>query len=96
MTIQFSRNYRPIILLPTVSKLIEKFIYTQIFSFCVAQKLFYEYQFGFRSGHSTELAAIELVDRINMQLDNNKVPIHIFLDLSKAFDTINHTIIIAR
>ena len=48
------------------------------------------------SGHSTEPAALELVDRITMQLDNNKVPINIFLDLSKAFDTINHTILLDK
>ena len=59
-------------------------------------KLFYESQYGFRKGHSTELAAIELIDRLSNYLDAGKVPISVFLDLSKAFDTLNHTILIEK
>ena len=53
----FFTNYRTISLLPTISKLIEKVIYNKVYSFFVTQKLFYENQYGFRSGRSTELAA---------------------------------------
>ena len=49
--------------------------------------------YGFRSGHSTELAALELTDRIISALDNHNTPLNIFLDLSKAFDTLDHTIL---
>ena len=56
-------------------------------------KLFFNHQYGFRSGHSTELAALELTDRIITALDNHNTPLNIFLDLSKAFDTLDHTIL---
>ena len=50
----------------------------------------------FREGHSTELAALELVDRITIDMDKMKTPISIFLDLSKAFDTLNHDILLHK
>ena len=53
-------------------------------------------QYGFRKGHSTELAALELVDRIGKELDNKTTPISVFLDLSKAFDTLDHEILITK
>ena len=53
-------------------------------------KLFFNHQYGFRSGHSTELAALELTDRIITALDNHNTPLNIFLDLSKAFDTLEY------
>ena len=86
-------NYRPISLLPTISKLIEKVISSQLYEYFEDSKLFAENQYGFRPGHSTEYAALELVDRITTQMDNNTIPINIFLDLSKAFDSINHKIL---
>ena len=58
--------------------------------------LLYESQYGFRKQHSTELASLELTDRILHDLDNNKVPISVFLDLSKAFDTLDHSILLKK
>ena len=86
-------NYRPISLLPIFSKVIEKVICIQINDFFVENKLFFNHQYGFRSGHSTELAALELTDRIITALDNHNTPLNIFLNLSKAFDTLDHTIL---
>ena len=83
-------NYRPISLLPTISKVIEKVTSSQLYEYFEDSKLFAENQYGFRPCHSTEYAAVELVDRITTQMDNNKIPINIFLDLSNAFDSMNH------
>ena len=58
--------------------------------------MFNQNQYGFRTGHSTEHAALELVDKITSQMDNNETPINIFLDLSKAFDTIDHNILLDK
>ena len=89
-------NYRPISLLSTVSKIFEKTVFTQVYNYFCGHKLFYESQYGFRKCHSTELAAIELVDRLSNYLDAGKVPVSVFLDLSKEFDTLNHTILIEK
>ena len=58
--------------------------------------LFYDSQYGFRPGHSTEYAAIELSDRIISAMDKNKIPLNIYLDLSKAFDTLDHAILLDK
>ena len=78
------------------SKVIEKVICIQINDFFVENKLFCNHLYGFRSGHSTELAALELTDRIMTALDNHNTPLNTFLDLSKAFDTLDHTILLDK
>ena len=83
-------NYRPISLLPSISKVFEKIIYQQTYSYFQKNNLFNSSQYGFCVGHSTELAAIEIVDRVMQNLDNNETPINIYLDLSKAFDALDH------
>ena len=89
-------NYRPISLLPSISKVFEKTIYTQLFQYLTVNSLLHANQYGFRAKYSTELALIELIDRIYSQLDEKKIPIAIFMDLSKAFDTIDHEILICK
>ena len=89
-------NYRPISLLPVISKVIEKIICTQLSSYFENNKLFYDSQYGFRPNHCTEQATLELTDRIISAMDNNDVPIGVFLDLSKAFDTIDHNILLNK
>ena len=58
--------------------------------------LFFKGQYGFRKSHSTEMASLELVDRILYFMDNGDTPIGIFFDLSKAFDTLNHNILLHK
>ena len=63
-------NYRPISLLSSMSKLFEKVVHNQLFTYFQKNRLLYNGQYGFRMNHSTELAAIELVDRILKDIDN--------------------------
>ena len=89
-------NYRPISLLPAISKVIEIIIFNQLSEYLENNKLLNSSQYGFRSGHSTDYAALELIDRLITQMDRNEVPINIYLNLSKAFDTIDHFILIDK
>ena len=90
------KNHRPIYLLPTIAKIIEKIIFTQLSLYFNETKQLLDNQHGFRPTHSTECAALKLVDRIVTQLDKNDIPIKIFLDLSKVFDTIDHTMLLNK
>lgn len=89
-------NYRPISILPSFSKIFEKIMFQQMYNYFSSFKLFYNSQYGFRSLHSTELAAYELIERILKDLDNDKIPLNIYLDLSKAFDTLDHQILLSK
>ncbi len=62
-------NYRPISLLPAISKIFEKVIFKQLYNFFQEKKLLYNAQYGFRTEHSTELAALELIDRVIVEMD---------------------------
>ena len=89
-------NYRPIFLLPAISKVIEKIMYSQLDNFFKTQKHLYENQYGFRTEHSTEFSALELADRVITCMDHNETPINIYLDFSKAFDALYHEILFTK
>lgn len=89
-------NYRPISLLNTLSKIFEKVIYNRLLNFVNKHNILYNNQFGFRKNHCTEHALIKLVDTITEALDNNKVVCSVFIDLKKAFDTIDNNILIQK
>ena len=89
-------NYRPISLLITVSKLLEKVVYKRTYSHLECNNQLYKSQYGFRSKHSCENAVSELVGEIMKANDQNKYSISVFLDLSKAFDTLDHKILYAK
>ena len=89
-------NYRPISLLPVISKVFEKVVFKQVYEYFNVNNLLYKSQYGFRKKHSTDLAGLEFNDKIVNHLDESKLPLAIFLDLSKAFDTIDHDILIRK
>ena len=89
----FCENYRPISLLPILSKIFEKLIYKRMYSFLEENKLIYNQQFGFRSNYSTEHALINLTEYIKNLLDSGNIVCGVFTDLEKAFDTVNHEIL---
>ena len=89
-------NYRPISLLPTISKIFERISYNQLSNYFNDSNLLAEQQYGFRPRHSTELAAVKLVDFISHEMESGHTPTNIYVDLSKAFDTINYDILLDK
>ena len=71
-------------------------ICSQINNLFTTNDLFYDSQYGFRPGHSTEYAAIEITDQIIAAMDTNNFPLNIYFDLSKAFDTLDHVILLDK
>ena len=86
----------PISILPIISKVLEKLmrVYKRVYKFLNQSDYFYKYQFGFRETYSTELALITLNDKISTAFNRNRNILGIFLDLSKAFDTVNFPILL--
>ena len=89
-------NYRPISNLPTISKIFERVIYIQLYDYFCKNNLLCEQQYRFRSKHSTELATIKLIDYLLKNMDDNHIPGAIYLDLSKAFNTLNFDILLSK
>ena len=89
-------NNRPISLLNCFSEIFERLIHKQLISSLQKHALLYQYQYGFRKSHSTTLALIEIVDGIKSYTDKGEIVIESYLDLKKAFDTVNHPILFAK
>ena len=81
--------------MPTISKMFERIIYNQLSNYFNGSNLLAEQQYGFRLRHSTELAAVKLVDFISHEIESGhaSVNIYMYVDLSKGFDTINYDIL---
>ena len=86
-------NYRPISLLPNISKMFERVMYTRLNNFLNSTEILYQFQFGFRKYYSTNHALLSIVEQIRSALDKNMFTCGVFIDLEKAFDTVNHDIL---
>ena len=86
-------NYRPISVLPTVTKLFEEIIYQQLYDYLDKNNLLNIYQSGFRSLHSTMTALLETTNNWSITLDDGLLNGVIYIDLNKAFGTIDHAIL---
>ena len=84
-------NYRPISIIPVVSKVIEKIVHRQLSEYLEKSDLLTICQFGFRKKRSTELAATLFLDSIKSKVNNGMIVGAVFIDLSKDFDTIRHS-----
>ena len=89
-------NYRPISLLSNINKILEKLVFSRLHRFLELHESLYELQYGFRKNHSTNHALINITESIREALDNNKTVCGIFVDFQKAFDTVNHDILLQK
>ena len=89
-------NYRPISLLSQFSKILEKLFTTRLDSFLAKNDVLYRSQYGFQKNRSTSTAVIELLEEISNNIEQKNVTAGIFIDLKKAFDTVNHDILISK
>ena len=93
---QILNNYRPISLLSVFDKIIEKLMHKRLYSFLNEHNILFHNQFGFRKNNSTVYALIKITEMIKESIDNHKYGCGIFIDLRKAFDTVNHNILLTK
>ena len=89
-------NYRPISILPTLSKIFEKLIYKRLYKFFKDNDIIYNCQFGFRQNHSTIHAVQTAINSVVNSLNSSYHTMGIFIDFSKAFDTIQQSILLKK
>ena len=89
-------SYRPISILPVLSKVVEQVVHIQMYGYLQQNKILSPYQCGFRKCHSTEFAALSFSDNIRRNMDQGQLTGAVFIDLCKAFDTVDHTVLLDK
>ena len=89
-------NYRPISILPILSKIVERHVHEHLFEYLTAHNLIYKHQSGIRKQHSTESALAFMIDTLLFNLDKNRINGMVSVDFKKAFDMVNHTILLSK
>ena len=89
-------NFRPISTLSALTQVFEKLVYKQFINYIEKHDILFQFQFGFRKGHSTAQAVSEIADSLRNAIDSNLFTCGVFIDFSKAFDTVNHQILLKK
>jgi hypothetical protein len=89
-------NYRPISVLPVLLQVFERVLQGRLLEFLDHQEVVIPGQYGFRSGHSTAMAVLDMVERVREAWRKKNVALGVFTDLKKAFDTVDHRILLAK
>ena len=89
-------NYRPVSILPVLSKIFEKLFYKRLVNYINSNTILNERQYGFREKSATAFALIDLMDDLTNAIDNREYTVRVFIDLKKAFDTLDHDILLRK
>ena len=89
-------NYRPISVLPAISKIMERILYNQLYSYLTKSELLSDSQYGFRKFHSTASALLDCTNDWYVNLDRKMFNLVVLIDLKKPFDTVDHQILLRK
>ena len=89
-------NYRPISVLSCFSEILKRIMYNRLYQYLTENKILYPKQFSFQTGHLTEHAIVQLVDQVLEFFEHNKYTLGVFIDLFKAFDTVDHLMLLKK